>query len=244
MMPTAKGLAVVLLMSANAVALADGCEIDSAPTRTPLIELYTSEGCSSCPPADRWLSRLSTRPDVVALAFHVDYWDYIGWKDRFADPRNTARQREWARTAHAKTIYTPQILVNGRDTFAWRTRDPLAGLAPRPPAQASIHLSTTDAGTQVAVRASNTSTSPARLIVARYENGHVSQVLEGENHGATLHHDFVVRGWEYRPLAAGTPIETTLQLPAAERPGGIAAFIEATDSGEVLQAVALPDCTR
>jgi len=129
---------LLTLMGTTAGAIAASCGVSSAPTRTPLITLYTSEGCSSCPPADRWLSQLTTRSDIVALAFHVDYWDYIGWKDRFGDPRNTARQREWARATHTRTIYTPQILVNGKDAFLWRTKDPLvapnkAAPAPRSP---------------------------------------------------------------------------------------------------------------
>jgi len=243
-MQIARAIALLALVGSTANSLAGSCEVSSAPTRTPLVELYTSEGCSSCPPADRWLSRLTASPDIVALAFHVDYWDYIGWKDRFADPRNTARQREWARAAHAKTIYTPQILVNGKDAFLWRTKDPLAGLDPRPPAQARIHLSATrsDTGTQVAAKAGSEAAGHLRLIVARYENGHVSQVLEGENHGASLHHDFVVREWETRPLTPGTPVDTTLGFLPGERPGGIAAFVENADNGEVLQAVHLPDC--
>jgi hypothetical protein len=245
MTPITRAFALLTLMGTTAGAVAASCEATSAPTRTPMIALYTSEGCSSCPPADRWLSQLTARTDIVALAFHVDYWDYIGWKDRFGDPRNTARQREWARATHTRTIYTPQILVNGKDAFLWRTKDPLAGLASRPPAQASITLSAKQGstGTEVAATASSAAAGRLQLVLARYENGHVSEVLEGENHGASLHHDFVVRAWDQRPLVAGTPLSTTLHFPPAERPGGVAAFVENVDTGEVLQAVALPDCT-
>ena len=95
------------------------CRAESG-TRAPLVvELYTSEGCSSCPPADRWLSTLKGRPDVLALAFHVNYWDHLGWPDRFASPEMTARQRDSARLAGIRSVSTPQVVVQGRDWTAW-----------------------------------------------------------------------------------------------------------------------------
>ena len=87
----------------------------AAADRPVVVELYTSQGCSSCPPADAILAELADREDVIALAFHVDYWDYIGWKDIFADPANTLRQRNYARVAGARSVYTPQMIVDGQD---------------------------------------------------------------------------------------------------------------------------------
>src|SRR3954454_13169577 len=78
------------------------------------IELFTSQGCSSCPPADAMLGKLAGRPDIVALSFHIDYWDYIGWKDRFATKETTERQRAYARTLRQKYVYTPEMVVDGR----------------------------------------------------------------------------------------------------------------------------------
>ncbi len=92
-----------------------------------LVELYTSEGCSSCPPADRWLSQLKGQDDVVALAFHVDYWDRLGWKDRFASAEHTQRQAQQQRSNGARFSYTPQVVVNGRDRPSWG--GPVAGEA-------------------------------------------------------------------------------------------------------------------
>lgn len=215
------------------------CTASSGPVQTPLVELYTSEGCSSCPPADRWLSRLTGTKDAVALAFHVDYWDDIGWKDRFAEPRNGQRQRNKVTLAGGRTMYTPQIMVNGRDSHAWRGGDPLAGLA-RGPAQAQIRL--TSDGDTVRVQASAPAGRSARLVIARYENGHQSVVKAGENSGATLDHDFVVRDWESRPMPTDAPLTAEIRLHAPEKPGGVAAFVEDPRSGEVLQALALPDC--
>ena len=100
------------------------CVAISPSTRTALVELYTSEGCNSCPPADRWLSRQTEREwdarQVVALAFHVDYWDRLGWKDRFAQPAFSARQRALAAQQGSRTVYTPQVLVSGRSLPQWQ----------------------------------------------------------------------------------------------------------------------------
>jgi len=97
----------------------DRCSAQSGATVPTVVELYTSEGCSSCPPADRWLSGLKARDGVVALAFHVDYWDSLGWKDRFAQPQFTQRQNATQHTSGARFAYTPQVIVDGRDAPNW-----------------------------------------------------------------------------------------------------------------------------
>ena len=108
---------VFTALAALSLAAAAGpvCKAGSGATAPVVVELYTSEGCSSCPPADRWLSTLKGRPDVLALAFHVDYWDRLGWPDRFATAEGTARQWALARRDGSPQVYTPQVRVNGRD---------------------------------------------------------------------------------------------------------------------------------
>ena len=100
------------------------CSVSSGTSRVALLELYTSEGCSSCPPADRWLSGLAAKgvnsERVVPLALHVDYWDYIGWRDRFAHPGFSERQRQMAVLGNSTLVYTPQVMLNGRDFRNWR----------------------------------------------------------------------------------------------------------------------------
>ena len=130
------------LAAMTSTALAAGqCRAESAAALTPLIELYTSEGCNSCPPADRWLQGL--RADgiapqkVSALAFHVDYWDYIGWKDRFASPAYGVRQQAAVRRAGGRTVYTPQVMLDGADLRNWRSA---ALPPPSQPAQARLTL--------------------------------------------------------------------------------------------------------
>src|SRR5471030_1071545 len=104
----------VLVGAAAATATVSGISASAAPPSGPwAIELFTSQGCSSCPPADAQLGKLSERPDIVALSFHVDYWDYIGWKDRFASQEMTERQRVYARVLKQRYVYTPEMVVDG-----------------------------------------------------------------------------------------------------------------------------------
>src|SRR5215510_12044549 len=133
-----------VLYSANL--LAAECKARSPETTVALVELYTSEGCDSCPPADRWLSALGSRghgPDkVVPIALHVDYWDYIGWKDPYAKALFTSRQRKLAQVMRAKIVYTPQVLLQGEDFRRWHAPafdDAVARINARP-ARARIEL--------------------------------------------------------------------------------------------------------
>ena len=189
-----------LTACASALAAGSQCTAQSAATLTPVIELYTSEGCSSCPPADRWLSSLkagAARGQAVVQAFHVGYWDYIGWVDRFASPAYTARQRKVASWNRLPGIYTPQLVRNGQD---WR--DYSRALASVEPARARITLQRSGDD------AFDAQVTPAEGVGAwgaywtATENGHNSKVKAGENAGEFLQHDFVVRQYvaagEYR----------------------------------------------
>src|SRR5437870_929713 len=115
---------VVLLALWNAwPASAAECIARSGPGTAALVELYTSEGCSSCPPADRWLSALGQRfgrDRVVALSLHVDYWDYLGWKDPYAQRQFALRQRKLSQLQRVALVYTPQVVLQGRDFPSWR----------------------------------------------------------------------------------------------------------------------------
>jgi hypothetical protein len=232
------------------------CSASSGPGRTALLELYTSEGCSSCPPADRWLSRLNAegvdRGRVVPLALHVDYWDYIGWRDRYAQPAFTARQRNAAQLGHSNLVYTPQVLLNGRDFRNWNRQDSfgreLAAINNTPP-QASIQISLKprpDAFDLAAnIRVSQEGSHA--FYVAVYENGLTTGVERGENAGSKLRHDFVVREW-LGPFASSGKAAISWQQPVKlekewkTKQLGVAAFVQNTATGEVLQAVSLPFC--
>ena len=190
------GLAGLALLTMAAHA-APTCSARSAAGITPVVELYTSEGCSSCPPADRWLSRLKADPGVVALAFHVDYWDRLGWKDRFASPAYTQRQAQQQAGSGARFSYTPQVLLDGADRPDWpRLPAPLTARSAAPVEVQLVRDGNHFSATVVALGG-----APARLAAywAVTEQGHVSAVKAGENEGATLRHDHVVR--EYLPVA-------------------------------------------
>lgn len=166
------------------------CEARSGATTPRVVELYTSEGCSSCPPADRWLSSLKGNPAVLPIAFHVDYWDRLGWPDRFASAAATRRQYELARVTRSASVYTPQVLVDGADWRRW----------PDLPAQSrasTLDLSLVRDGAQVTVQvAPRAGTSLPRQLGGYWvvlEDGHASRVTAGENRGETLRHDHVVR---------------------------------------------------
>jgi hypothetical protein len=238
----------------SAPARAD-CELSSGEKTAALVELYTSEGCSSCPPADRQLSRLrevlDPAADVVPLAFHVSYWDYIGWKDPFAQLAFGDRHKRLAQASRLKTVYTPQFFVGGVDLrSSGRTlRDAVSRLNSTA-ANASIQLrgSAAQNGTLVlSVEATaRAGTGPAALYLTVAENGLVSKVTRGENGGATLLHEHVVRAWiGPLPLTGGSArIQREIELaPAWNRARlEVAAFVQEESTGKVLQAIGALRC--
>ena len=221
-----------------ALAAAPMCEVVSGDRLTPVIELYTSEGCSSCPPADQWLSTLKGKP-VVAQAFHVAYWDYIGWKDRFASPQFTTRQREVASTNGLNGIYTPQLVRNGRDWRNWR--QPGQSLDFTLPARASITLRRTEGVDGFEARVTPSSGVDGWdaywTVTAHNFSSHVKA---GENSGEFLKHDFVVT--QYAPVGRYKGVQSLKFYAAAsqpEHPRQINLVVTDVRSGEPLQAVSL-----
>jgi hypothetical protein len=247
-----------MLVARPAAAAAPLCSAQSGAQTVALVELYTSEGCDSCPPADRWLRTLPrdgvTPEQAVALSLHVDYWDYIGWKDPYAKPLFSARQQEANALIHSSVVYTPQVMLAGRDFRGW-SKGGLAAELKRinaQPARADIMLELRDAGagriefgaSALAKRAEDR--ADAVLVLATYENGLSGAVHAGENKGATLRHDHVARTWS-GPVALDAAGRASVSLGAA--PGaadrgktGAVAFVQNRKTGEVLQALALPYC--
>jgi len=233
-------LALTLVLTAPAM-LAQTCPATVAQSGAAVprvVELYTSEGCSSCPPADRWLSSLKGRPGIVTAAFHVDYWNGLGWPDRFASPAYTERQQQGVGINGAHQPYTPQIVVDGRD---WRGSSLPAASAE--PARIRLAWSRSTTG-ELRLSAEALAGAPARIQLwwARVEDGHQSRVKAGENSGTTLAHDSVVRAYARLPTWDGRSRgEWTVPVTAGE-PGHasrwIAVAVDATN-GRVLQAVEL-----
>ncbi|WP_207005471.1 DUF1223 domain-containing protein [Trinickia mobilis] len=262
--PTGKRLArccaffVALAVSGLAQAATAIRTAHSPAHRVALVELYSSEGCDSCPPADHWLGQWKAggqSEGIVPLALHVDYWDDLGWKDRFGNHAFTERQQRLAHIANSPTVYTPEVFVSGKELRSWS--DP-ASFASRvkaidaQPAQADIELSLAPAAANAPAnydldaRFKSRTNEPLNAYVAVYENSLTSHVLAGENGGVTLHHERVVRQWIgpvslvggsahiHQAVAIGTPGSA---LPANNY--GVAAFVENANSGEVLQATDL-----
>ncbi len=240
-----------------AMALADGaatCHEQSNTQLGSLIELYTSEGCSSCPPADRWFSRMAKTADpkqLSLLAFHVDYWDSLGWPDRFARPAYTERQSRRVRAAGSTTIYTPQVMLSAVLGLHWYQPDAVAvalSQGQQLPAKVRIELGAhpEDSHWRVTVKATVTAaiSQHAELYLAFYENDLISRIKAGENSGATLHHDRVVRGfWGPWPMTANGAVQdlrVSLPSDANLANSGLTAFVQDSENGETLQALSLP----
>ena len=185
--------ACALFTYAGAVFPAESaCSASSGDKVTPVIELYTSEGCSSCPPADKWASSLKSSGAVVQ-AFHVGYWDYIGWVDRFAAPAHTSRQREVAITNRLRGIYTPQVVLDGKDWPGWHGSKSILGANKDALVSITLKRLDTDRFEARVTPAASAGTLPWSAYWTVTENGHNSKVQAGENAGEFLKHDFVVR---------------------------------------------------
>jgi hypothetical protein len=214
------------------------CRAQSPAARTPVVELYTSEGCSSCPPADRWLSTLkpaAAAGQVVAEGFHVSYWDSLGWIDRFASPAYNARQRQLAARWGAAQVYTPQLVRDGRDSRDFDA--PVTGS--RDAAGAVIRMQWQDgqALAQVTPVAAGTRWEAYWTVT---EHAHASKVRAGENAGEFLQHDFVVRQF----VPGGThegPGQLALRpiAPTPGHPQQVNLVVEEAGTGKPLQALSL-----
>jgi hypothetical protein len=262
----ALGLALTML-AASGLATAAGaiCSAHSPAHRVALVELYSSEGCNSCPPADNWLSQWKNSgaaQSIVPLALHVDYWNSLGWTDRFSQHRFTERQQMLTDLAGGHTIYTPEIFVSGRELRSWSQRDSFqsrVGKVVGEPAQANVALELKgqapgafNVAAQFTSKAADTA-GQLDAYLAVYENSLSSQVGAGENSGATLHHERVVRQWIGPvPLVAGSAqirrdirIQDTAADASVNAPAdrfGVVAFVENAATGEVLQVAELAAC--
>jgi hypothetical protein len=252
-------LLAALLVSCGSNVLAQTCSRQSPSHTIALLELYTSEGCDSCPRADRFVSNLRLAglqaEQVVPLSLHVDYWDYIGWKDTFASHIFTDRQRWLNALADSRTVYTPEVFIAGRELRNWRDASAATVRAiNRRPAQADLGITLGRiSGNSLPLEINARVGQPVTLFVVLYENGLTTEVKSGENRGTTLKHDYVVRDW-IGPVAlsAGGPggksdkvvLPRFLKVPNNAVMGnlGVAAFVQ-TSKGDVLQVLSSPICS-
>ncbi|MGX0976577.1 hypothetical protein ACSSVY_002297 [Roseovarius sp. MBR-51] len=185
--------------------------------RPVVVELFTSQGCASCPPADAFFLELVAREDVVALSLHVDYWDYIGWTDSFGSPDNSARQRGYAKTAERKMVYTPQMIINGEDHVVGTRLKDVSDLIEKHRAQATngIDVDVTRNENRVQIRAT---ADPARAMplmvqLVRYIPKETVAIERGENAGQTITYANIVT--EMTPLTvwdSREPLELDVEL--------------------------------
>ena len=182
--------------SINTLAL----ELNSGSQQTTLLELYTSEGCSSCPPADHWLSKFKSDrrlwQKIVPVAFHVDYWNWLGWHDRFSNPTYSARQHNYRRYNYLNVVYTPGFVRNGREWRGWFE-------------QQNLPINNTDVGilkakiNKTGIQAKFTPSRPIQkplvLNIALLGFNQTSNIQQGENRGQLLKHDFVVMDFHQLP---------------------------------------------
>lgn len=241
-------VAMVMAAAASAAMPAQTCKFTSPAHQVALVELYTSQGCSSCPPADRWLSQLDVRHPrdrVVPLSLHVNYWDHIGWTDPYARTEFTARQRALAAAGGSRTVYTPGVFVQGQEFPQWSGRasfDDAIRTLSATPAAVRITLNAELAGTIVTVNASAVALASARdprLYLALVASGLVTHVRAGENRGEQLRNDRVVRAWSGPLPLRPDPVKWELPADADAARYSIVGFVQAADS-RVLQAVDLP----
>jgi hypothetical protein len=234
---------------------ATGISAGSGAQKVALLELYTSEGCSSCPPADRFVSKLAAAgyyPErVVPLAFHVTYWDYIGWRDPYAQAAYDTRQYTVASRQKSRTVYTPQLVLDGRNlrgTGAFDKRLKALNTV-KPAARISVRGNTGESAVQVNVGVQVDEPAQRRaadLYVALVEGGLSSQVEAGENRGRELRHEHVVRQL-IGPLGlpagrADSRHKVTVAIPDAvnRANASLAVFVQNREDGSVLQALATP----
>ena len=235
-----KSILIGLLCGISGMAWAQSCSSSSAQRPMVVVELYTSQGCSSCPPADRWLSLLQARDDVLAMAFHVNYWNHLGWKDPFATAQTTERQVRLKAVLGGDYVYTPQVTINGVDERAWARRQ-AHDLQPLKVRGAPTVVLQRQGETVTAQVSASAAGAPLRwagywVVLQDAQN---TRVVAGENAGRQLRNDHVVV--HYVPVPAWSSAQApNFKLAAALAPGQRAAFVVTQDNGIVpVQAVLL-----
>ena len=241
--------ALIAIALAAGAAPAGAAAPAAAPAPFAVVELFSSEGCSSCPPAERLLAEIAADArrggrNVLTLEFHVDYWNSGGWTDPFSARAYTQRQEQYQRALGEGTLYTPQMIVNGTHAFVGSDRGEArrsvdAALARPGAVQVSLSAATARGGTRVEYQVRG-APDDAVLCVALVESGLVSRVLRGENTGRTLTHESVVRAFTTRPLAghAAGSLELGAGSPAAGRARQAVAFVQAPRTMAILGAAA------
>ncbi len=220
------------------ILLGSGFPQDAALADEPVvIELYTSQGCSSCPPADALLRELSVRDDVIPLALHVDYWDYIGWEDTFGQAQFTRRQKGYARAAGKRMVYTPQMVIEGQDHLVGSKPQEVERLIRRHKANDSgIDLSVSREGDQLTIRASadRPRDKPLWVQLVRVRDSQPVEIRRGENAGKRIIYSNIVSEWMHlEPWDSRTPLTMRRSIKGDE---GVVVIVQKPGFGPILAA--------
>ncbi len=207
---------------------------------TVVVELYTSQGCSSCPSADRVLTELRNVPGVLPLSMNVDYWDYLGWKDDLALASNSVRQRAYARKMRSRNVYTPQMMIDGKmDVVGSRKRQVTAAIDAYRSEKDMVTLTVTPEGAEryrVLAPATAGLTGEAVIWVVGYDNDVTKAINGGENHGRSVTYSNVVRDWrEAKRWSGAAPLDLVVQRPRAGS-GGLVVIVQQGEVGPILGA--------
>ena len=235
--------AVLLLATAPASRNEAATQAKPDPSQPVVVELFTSQGCNSCPPADELVVELTDQSDVIALSLHVDYWDYIGWKDPYGSPMNTERQRRYGEALRLRYVFTPQIIVDGRTSLVGSRRGAVLRSIERSrvrgkPLKLEI---VNDDGGKVIIPAGHAPDVGATVWLVVYDRHHETDVTRGENAGRTIRNGNVVRRFERLGTWMGERTEIPLDLSAAAARGhdGCAVIVQQGRYGPVLGAAAM-----
>ena len=186
-----------------------------------VVELYTSQGCSSSPPADAYLKKLAAEPGIIALALHVDYWDYIGWADDFASPDYTARQKTYAHAMSSNSIFTPQMIVAGVDSAEGTDASQVEGAVRRHMAAADmVALQLMRQGQTLTIHATANASigQPLRVQLVRYNPSETREIKHGENAGRVIEYTNIVTSWQQLGIWSGDgDLQMTAQVPGNDK---------------------------
>jgi hypothetical protein len=228
---------LILICSVFSLPAQAGVTFSSGPSKVPLLELYTSEGCSSCPPADNWIGRLKDHPklwqQVVPLAFHVDYWNYLGWNDPFASSQNSQRQYRYKHNGNLNAVYTPGFVYNGKESRSWFYRSSLPEIN-----EDAGNLTITLNGKQITATfdSSEQPLKPLLLNIALLGFNLQTRVPAGENKGKILSHNFVVLSHN-TSLSKNNQWRVTLPTTAVNSQKiALAAWVSGADNPTPIQA--------
>ena len=230
------GRFIAAVVLAFALASGSGAATQGARADSPiLVELFTSQGCSSCPPADDYLGELARRDDVVALSLHVDYWDYLGWRDIFGKAAHTARQRAYAAAMKERMVYTPQIVVQGREAMVGsqtKKVDDAIGRQIAADTQARIELSVESGKVMARLSPIDGARAKGDVLMVWFNQVEQVSIRAGENRGRDLTYHNVVAGWSDLGRWDGGKAE--LSAPKPMDADGVAVFVQDGVGGPVL----------